>query len=374
VKLTFENATIQDAVSKAAKVAPTRGEAFDKAAGLLVTVEDGQVNLRAADNLVFYHEIVDAVEIEGDGEWRIPSVLFGEFMAKLNIGSGKQITLEDEGSKIMAKSGRTRASFRMLDPTYYPVWEPFDVEDMSPITNLGERINMVSWAATTDPNPPLNAIYLDGTHVMATNRICLAVAPCLAPDIDDPIMVPKSAFASLTSHLKETNVAVEGGHMLLMPDDTTQIKVITYGGAYPAVQKIMKRDHAEHVKVTKTEMIEVIERAMVFSGDNRTPLLELYIGEEEVAVFMKDQDQNTLGDVLEVPGSCLHPRAMLEFTPQNILSALRHSPNEHVTIGYDPTKPRTILHVDGGSGYEVWIAARSNAEQKESPTATDEGR
>lgn len=362
--LTFENATIQDAISKAAKIAPSRGEAFDKANGLLITVEDGQVNLRATDMLVFYHEVVDALSIEGEGEWRVPAQLFGDFMAKLNIGSGKTIKLEQDAHVIRATSGRTRATFRMQDTTYYPSWEPFDPADMSEISNLGDRINMVSWAANTDPQPPLNALYFDGTRVMATNRICLAVAPCLAPALDQPVMVPKVVFGGLTANLKETAIAVDGGHMLLMPDDTTQVKVVTYAGTYPPVDKIMKRDHPQHFKVTKTEMIEVIERAMVFSGDSRTPLMELYIGEEEVAVFMKDQDQNTLGDILEVPGEALHERCKLEFTPNNILNALRNAPNEQITFGYDPTKPRTILHIDGGSGYEVWVAARSDAESK----------
>lgn len=362
--LTFENATIQDAIGKAAKIAPSRGEAFDKANGLLITVEDNQVNLRATDTLVFYHEIVDALEIEGSGEWRVNAQLFGDFMAKLSIGSGKKITLTQDGNIIRATSGRMRATFRMQDPTYYPVWEPFDPDDMDEISNLGDRINMVSWAANTDPTPPLNSLFFDGTRLMATNRICLAVAPCLAPSIEGSIMVPKSAFGGLTGTLKETAIAVEDGHMLIMPDETTQIKVITYAGSPPPVERIMKRDHPEHVKVNKTEMIEVIERAMVFSGDSRTPLMQFYIGEEEFAVYMKDQDQNALGDVVEVPGSAMHQRCVLEFTPQNILNALRHSPNESVTIGYNPEKPRTIIHIDGGSGYEVWVAARSDNETR----------
>lgn len=360
--LTFENATIQDAVGKAAKVAPTTGEAFDKANGLLVTVADGQVNLRATDTLVFYHEIVDAIKVEGEGEWRVPSQLFAGFMAKLGIGSGKQITLSQDGNVIRGVSGRTRAQFRMQDPTYYPTWDPFAEEDMSTISNLGDRINMVSWAATSDPQPPLSAIYFDGHRIMATNRICLAVAPCLLPMLEHPVMVPKAAFQSIAGQLKETSLALEGGHMLIMPDETTQIRVVTYAGDYPPVEKIMKRDHPQHFKALKTEMIEVIERAMVFGGDDRTPKLEMYIGEEEVAVFMKDQDHNTLGDIVSVPGEAVHPRVKLTFTPQNILNALRNSPNEQLTFGYDPAKTKAILHIDGGSGYEVWIAARSEAE------------
>ena len=371
--LTFENATIQDAIGKAAKVAPTRGEAFDKANGLLISVEEGQVNIRATDTLVFYHEIVDAIKIEGEGEWRVPSQLFGDFMAKLGIGSGKQITLAQEGRVIKATSGRTRASFRMQDATYYPVWDPFNEEDMSSISNLGDRINMVSWAATSEPMPPLNAIYLDGHRIMATNRICLAIAPCLLPSLETPVMVPKSAFASITAQLKETSIAVDGGHMLIMPDDTTQIRVVTYAGDYPPVAKIMKRDHPEHFKANKSELIEVIERAMVFGGDSRTPLMQMYIGEEEVAVFMKDQDHNTLGDIIDTPGEALHPRVRLDFTPQNILNALRSAPNEQLTFGYDPTKPKTTLHIDGGSGYEVWIATRSDADAK-AVTQSDSNR
>lgn len=362
MRLVFENATIQDAIGKAVKIAPTRGSAFDQANGLLVTVEGGRVNLRATDTLVFYHEIVDAIEVEGEGEWRIPSTLFGAWMAKIKIGSGLRLTLEQDGSFLKGRTQNNRVQFRLSDPVYYPSWEPFAAADMDSISAMGERIGMVEWAANTDPTPPLNSIYLDGTRVMATNRIVLAVAPCLAPQLESPIMVPKSAFAPISAQLSETAVAVEGGHMLLMPDATTQIKVVTYAGQYPPVERIMRRDHPEHFTASRNELIEIIERAMVFGGDSRTPIIQLWLGQEQVAVYMKDEDQNTIGDILDVPGHCQHERCVLEFTPSNILNALRHCPNDQVTFGYDPTKPRTILHVDGGSGYECWIAARSDAD------------
>jgi hypothetical protein len=58
VKAIFENATIADSIAKASRVAPTKGEAFDKASGILMTLdpEEKTVTLRSTNLMVFYLE------------------------------------------------------------------------------------------------------------------------------------------------------------------------------------------------------------------------------------------------------------------------------------------------------------------------------
>lgn len=361
MKLVFENATLQDSVGKATRVAPTRGSAFDQSAGILFTLLEGQVSLRATDGLVFYHEVIDAVTVEGDGEWRFPSVLFGAFMAKVGIGSGKQITLESDGSMVSVVTGRTRARFKLIDPTYFPTWEPFDSAELNEISELGTRINMVQWASSGDA-PPLSAIHLNGKTIAATNRIVLAVAPCELPELQKSVMIPASGFESILSVLGESRLGIQGGHMLIMPDEHTQIKVITYADVPPPFERIMDKDQPEQIAISRNELMEVIERAMVFGGTRRDPLLTLIIGQEELAVMMNDEEQNGLGDILDVAGSAKHRRVYMEYTPENIVRALRAAPNDQVTLNYYPEKGKPI-RIDGGSGYECWIAPRRSTKE-----------
>ena len=77
-KVVFENATIRDVIGKAARVAPTKGSAFEKSNGLLMEVDpDGpEVVLRATNLEIFYMEIADVVSIEGPARtWRLPATV-----------------------------------------------------------------------------------------------------------------------------------------------------------------------------------------------------------------------------------------------------------------------------------------------------------
>lgn len=376
MKLVFENATIQDAMVKACRVAPTRGSAFDQAAGVLLTVdEDGQVSLRATDTLVFYHEIVDAVSVEGYGEWRFPSVLLGGFFAKLRIGSGKTISLEDDPSDnvVRVSSGNTRAKFRKIDPTYFPPWEPFNDDSLTSVSNLGDRINMIQWATAEgrDSNV-LSGIYFDGEIIAATNRYMLAAAPCPIESLKgETVIAPASAFNSISNTIKEARVGVDGGHLLIMPDDSTQIKVVTFAEEYPRIDRVMHRNQPATVEIEKDHLIEIMDRANVFSGSSRTPALTVIIGQEDVAVMMNDEEFNSLGDVIDVAGQATHNRVYIEFIPKNIMDAVRAGPNKNIKIHYNPTSTKKPVRVDGGSGYEAWIAPRDKAQVEQAERAEE---
>lgn len=374
MKLVFENATIQDSIVKACRVAPTRGSAFDKSAGVLITVEDGQVSIRATDELVFYHEIVDAVEVVGEGEWRLPSVLLGGFFSKLRIGSGKTITLEDDptANVVKAASGSTKAKFRKIDPTYFPSWDAFDADALTPISNLGDRINMVSWACAEgrDSNR-LAGIYFDGNLIAATNSFVLATTPCpIESLVDNPIIVPSSAFSNITGAIKEARVGFGQGHMLIMPDDSTQIKVVTIAEEYPKIERGMTRNQPAQVTVEKDHLIEIIERANVFSGSSRAPALTVIIGQEDLAVMMNDEEFNSLGDVIDVTGQATHQRVYIEFIPKNLLDAVRSGPNKNITLHYNPGVTKKAIYIEGGSGYEAWIAPRDRAQVERAEEAS----
>lgn len=357
MKLVFENATIRDSITKAARVAPTRGNAFDKAAGILISVVDGQVSLRATDMEIFYHEVVDAVSVEGDGEWRLPSILLGGFFGKIPIGSGKQLTMVQEGTVVVASTGRARGKFRMIPAEYFPTWEPFDGEGLETVPNLGARIEMVSWAC--DPKrPPLTGVNLNGTRILGADGYRIAIAPCVAPMIEQPITVPANVFSPIMKNLGDVKLGIADGHLLMMPDASTQIKAIIYAQAYPSIDHVLVRDQPDGITFNKTELLETIDQAMVFAGISRTPAMKLIIGKGELAVMMIDQDHNLFGNVIEIPDQAGHGRVQVSFTPKNIADALNGAPSESVSLYYNSEDMKKAFRLDGGSGYEAWIMPR----------------
>lgn len=365
VKVTFENATIADSVNKAARVAPTRGEAFDKASGILMSLdpEEGQVTLRSTNLQVFYLEVVDATEVEGDAQWRFNASIISAVVSKLPIGTGKTVTFEQKGGEVHMKSGRTTAKFRVMDATYFPKWGAFDPDKLEVVPDLGARIKQVEWAAMEDHEIVFAGIHLDGTHVVATDRIRLAMAPCEAEPIYKPITIPAGILKPVIANLRDVAVGIDEGMFLLMPDVSTQIRTRIYDREYPPVKSsIENRTWPDSVKVRKQSLLEIIDRATVFAQRDRSPKMSFIIGKAEIAVMCSDADTGLLGDVIELDGQADHARHKIMFTPKNLTEALNAAPSDEVEIFYDLAKAEFPVKIDGGSGYVAVIMPRREIE------------
>lgn len=361
-KVTFENATIRDVIGKAARIAPTKGSAFDKAAGIVIEIDadENEVTVRSTNTEVFYMEIVDTVEIEGDSvNWRIHSLLLDGICSKLPIASGATVVFDSDGATIKIATGRMRANLRLMDASYYPVWKSFDPSMLSPISDFGGRLQQVQWAASKTANPPITGIHLNGEIAGATDSFRVAMTPCEIPQLYEPVTIPAATFTPLMKSLGEVRIGQEDGQLLVMPDDSTQIRAVIYEGKYPNLQSVMKRDEQNAVYFKKDHLLEMIAQAMVVGARDRTPLLKCIIGLEEFAVLMEDQELGLLGNVMEVPGQATHNRHYIGFTPENLTSAMEAAPNDEVTFYYTEGMSMKPVRLDGGSGYEVLIMPRN---------------
>lgn len=366
-KVVFENATIQDVIGKAAKIAPTRGSAFDKAAGILVSVDANEqtITVRSTDTDVYYLEVVDVVSIEGDSvEWLLPSITLGAVCSKLPIGSNKQITWQDEGSTLKFTSGKMRGKLQLMRPEYYPVWEPFDPDGLELVSGFGGRVEMVTWAAAKG-DPPTSGVHFDGEFAIATDQYRLVRVPCVADPIYKPITVPAAIFSPIARQLVDVRLAVQGEFLCMMPDDHTQIKAVIYGQDYLKTEAIFALQHTDVLKCKKGPLLEMIERASVMTGSERAPLLKVFIGKEEIACYMEQAEVGMLGDIIDVPGFAEHDYVSINFTPKNLIDAISHAPSDEIELHYhqDRTgrRPKPIK-VDGGSGYTALVMPRTQQE------------
>jgi DNA polymerase III sliding clamp (beta) subunit (PCNA family) len=350
-------------IGKASRIAPTKGSAFDRAAGIVMQVNaaQNQVIVKATNVEVFYMEIVDIVSIEGDDRsWRIPSSLLDGICNKLPITSGTTITFDDaDGSDIVLSSARMRARLRLMDMTYYPHWDTFDPASLSEVSDFGARLQQVQWAASKSQLPPITGINLNGQYAGATDRFRLAITPCAIPQLLEPITIPASIFAPMMKSLGEVKVGQEEGMILVMPDDQTQIKAVIFAEKYPPISTMFKRNETNAVILKKEPLLEMIEQAMVMGQRDRNPLLKIIIGQEEFAVMMEDQEVGLLGNVIEVAGQAAHNRHHIGMNPDNVIGALRAAPNDDVTIYYFFGEAKKPIRLDGGSGYEVLLMPRN---------------
>lgn len=366
--IVFENATIQDSIAKAARVAPTKGEAFDKASGIVLEfdAEEGTATLRATNLDLFYLEVVDCVSSEGSGAWRFHAPTLAGVMSKLPIGSGRTVSFTQEGGQIVMKSKSTTAKFRVQNTEYYPPWDAFDPEKLEIVPDLGARIAQVEWAALDDTGVVYGGVHLSGTHVMATDRYRIAVVECEAAPIYRPITIPSGILKPVIANMRDVAVGIDDGMFLLMPDVSTQIMTRIFEKDYPDLTKnIASRTWANSVKVRKDSLLEVIDRAAIFAGSSRDQKLTMIIGKGEIAVMCADADLGLLGDVVDVEGQADHKRHKVNFTPRNLTDSLNAAPSKEVELFYDIDNPKMPMKIDGGSGFIAIIAPRKEVEPSE---------
>lgn len=359
----FETSTLADSLKKAARIAPTRGVAFDQAAGMYFEIrpdEDESVALRVTNTQIFYTEWINCIEAKGDAvDWRIPSAFVTGIITKLPIGTGKTVKLESDGRRITITSGRMKATVGLIDTSYFPVWEPFDLDELHEVEALGARIEQVSWAVSKDMEP-MTGIHVDGKTLVATDRYKLVTVPCDVPIVaGSPITVPAAILAPLIRQMGDTKVGIVGNFLVFAPDETTQIKCIIFGQNYPEVSKVMKRDMPNSIFFEKAQVVEIIDRIRSTAGTDRQAALKVFIGNEEIAFFMEtDGGTQAIEDALDLEGQAQHPVLELDVSADNLVDGLSKGPNDQVMLYYDKDNPRAFLYVDGGSGYEVWIAPR----------------
>lgn len=359
--VTFETATLADAVKKAAVVAPSKGAAFDKAAGIVFDVrpgDDDPVSIRATNLDIFYTEIVDAVSAEGEvTTWRFPAVL-ATVISSFPIGSGKQVTMEQIGNSVRLTSGRIKAKLNLITSEYYPSWEPFDPSTLEDVSALGERIKQVAWAASTKINDePLSGIHFDGEYIVSTDKYRIALAD-FKMALDAPVTIPAAVIGQIVKAMGDTRVGIENEMMLFMPDEHTQIKARVFGTPFINYKRATSREMPFSFTCKKEALLELIRRCNTYIGNERFPTLRVFVGEEEIAMLLANETFGLMGDVVEIPGQAQHDRVEIKFLPKYLTDALEASPNDDVTISYNTDVRKCVFVIDGGSGYKAWVMPR----------------
>lgn len=364
--VTFETALLADAIKKAAKIAPNRGAAFDKAAGIIFEFDPASplplAVVRATNLDIFCIEWINVTEWSGEAaQWRLPSIVLASVVSALPIGSDKTVTFTSEVTDhsfiVHMSSGKTRAKFYPMDAAYYPHWGAFNPDSMHPAPDLGGRIDQVEWAAS-NTEPRLAGVYLDGTNAVATDTYRLACVPLSIPDLQQPIVVPAGLLGQVLRQTGDIQVGVSDRMLNIMPDEFTQMKTVLYDVKYPNVDRVMNMEFDTEVKVSRDRILETMTMVNSFSAGDRAAGFRVFFGMEQIAIYMLNDQLGSIGDAIDYPGQMTHERFELKFTPKNIMEALQKAPNDAVTLKYNQGMIKSLLHIDGGSGYRAWAIPR----------------
>lgn len=360
--VTFETATLQVAVKKAARIAPSKGAAFDKASGIVIDVQDESVVLRATNLDVYYMEWVDFTAREGENvSWRLPASVLNEIVGNMPISSGSTVTLKQEGRMLLFSCGRLRGKLAIMDIIYYPIWYAFDPDEMFTAQNFGGRMAQAEWAADKT-QIPICGLYMDGNVLVATNRFQLAIVDMPIENFGQPITFPAGILSTVLKQTGDIEIGVDSNQLLLMPDEHTQIRAVVYDVPYPDYKSILARAILpQSVTLDKTIVTTLINQAMSMVGSNRNPKIKVFIGREQLACMLEG-DLGHIGNVVDIPGQALHERVEIHFTPSYLTQAIEASSGERFDLKYNPEKVDGMVAIDSGGGYQGFVMARRHNE------------
>jgi DNA polymerase III sliding clamp (beta) subunit (PCNA family) len=362
-KAVFEVSTLADSIKKVARCIPNEnsGYEFGSVGGLILEIRPGYaVTVRGTNTEVYYTEWVNALEIDGgDVDWRLPA-RFADLVTSLPMGSGHVVTLDDAAGTLRVDCGRMSGTLRLIPASGYPVWEAFDDSATLPVSGLGERIAQVGWACHGQEQP-LTGIWMDGKHLVASNRAVAARVPCEIPAITQaPVVAPAKLLGSIIRNSGDVRLGLLPTQIAVCPDEYTQIRCVTYASKYPNVERALRTDYETSLMVPKEEIIESVQRLDKITK-SKTALLRVMIGGGQVLLMMRGLEKDEIfEDTLELGNGGNHMPVGMSFNPKVFIDGISKGPDERVEIHYDVTSPNPNLpvYMTGGGGYEAWFMQR----------------
>jgi DNA polymerase III sliding clamp (beta) subunit (PCNA family) len=362
--VTFETAALSDAVNKASRVAPTKGAAYDRSAGVLIELRPGdehEATIKATNLEVTYLQWVDPIRVDGPpGDWRVPSGVLSGLLAGFPMGAGQTVTLtekDNEKDALFIVAGKIKAKIRVMpDTDGFIKWVPFDMDSLVNVPGFAARVAQASWACDR-ATVPYTGVHIDGTSIIATDRYRLVKVPCVVP-VTEPITVPLEVIGPILRNLSDAQIEATEHRLHLMPDSHTQITSGIFSVAYPNVKALMDRPLPDTLTVDRDLLVAAMQRMLVLCKGERYPLTRLTVGDGQIEVHMNVVEVGEMDDTLSVTEGASHAKFAINFTPQNLVDGLLNASVAKVTIAYDHANEHLPFHIADGNGYDSWIVPR----------------
>lgn len=357
-KIVCETATLRDAVTKAARVAPTKGHAYDKSRGVVIEIKPAVdfIRIKASDLETTYLQRMKVVSIEGaPAAWRFPSQLLAGIMTSLSPSG--HVTLDGEGSEVTLSHDKTVAKLRTIEPATDVLVKAFNPNGMKETDNFGYKLDQVSWAVD-DNSPILCGVHIDGERLMACDRANLPIVKCSVP-VDEPITVVTESLAHLLRTPAGLKLRAEGNRLQLMPDEDTQITCGILAGKYPEVSGIRRTDFGGIFTVKTEALRSGLERLLVLGRGERYPKVKFNIEQKVLKYTMEHPELGNIKDEVAIEHTLWSGNdSEMWFDPDHIIHALDAARSTTTpTFKYGPAvagPTQKALHITDGANFEYW--------------------
>lgn len=354
---TVHAALLHEALTRAAKIAPTKGEAHDKAGGIQIEFMPLEAHVRATDlDLTFYQKVPADVK-------KNVTVRFGlviqQFVASLPMDKDQEIKFLLKGKNLVVQFGRTRTKATVPQVIgEFPKVPWHDPDDgLVEAHELAAKLQAVSWATEKDAAPPINGIRIDGKWLEGLSSKQAARIAAEIP-VDEPVTAVIKDLLPLIRMATDLRMKAEGGKIILALDEATQVTSTTVLGPWPDLTERMHRfEFTESMTIPKKRLVEGIDRMLGFVRNDRLPRIFFVVREDSVDLSLIGSMNGQIQDscrLVNRDGPDIEKPVEFIFNPNWLKEAIESFPGSTIKIKFSsPMKP--LLMEEPSTSYQSFI-------------------
>lgn len=356
MKVITTTTELKDKVAMASK-AIAKKSVKPALAGFLFEVKDGNFFICATDLETGVKAQVNAIEVEGEARFVVPSDVLQNVVKVLPSDS---VELIFENNLLIVSSANTTYRISTMSAEEFPEIAPAEAGLSFEIDTslLEEMVEKVIFAAATDEfMRNLNGVFWELhkglLRLVASDgfRLALAEEQLEAEGEANFLLSLKSMkeVQSILSNTTEPSVIVryDGRRVSILTSDVeTVMRVVD--AEFPDYRRVLPSTFRTKVTVSRKDLQEALKRIMVIAKKG-SDSVKLEIEENVMRLSSKSPDYGEVVDELEIQkdGEDL----VIAFNPKFLVDVLRHIETEEVEMNFvDATSPCQMNPVDI-SGY-----------------------
>jgi hypothetical protein len=359
---------LHEALTRAIRVAPSKGAGFDKAGGLMFeTHGNDKLYIKATDLERTFFQMLDA-EVTLPAQFRIHTHI-ARFVASLPMTSDQRVHFH-----IDIDTGRIEVQY-MKSPTKikvptiigeYPHIEWFDYDDMDDAFELAGKIKSVAWAIEDGAVAPINAVRIDGEWIEAMCSKQMARIRCKV-QTEEPVMAVVKTLAPLISDGSRVRIKTTDRRVVVALDETTQVTSSTVLGAWPDLSsRIDKLELPEGFTINRDRLSQALGRIIAFTGGDRFPRINLTITADRLSMSLTEAKDGDISDVMTLSSRQGSTETEFCFNPVWLQRAIDTFPGAEVQVRFANAR-LPIRLIEPMTSYNALIMGLMPGEKVESP-------
>jgi DNA polymerase III sliding clamp (beta) subunit (PCNA family) len=353
---TVHAALLHEALTRAARIAPTKGEGHDKAGGICIDFVPLEAHIRATNLEMTFFQKVPA-EVKEACRVRFGLVI-QQFVASLPMDKDQEVRFLRSGKMIVVQFRKTgtKATVPQIEGEF-PKIDWYDPDEMVEAHDLGNKIASVAWAAEADATPPINGIHINGKTLEALSSKQCAQIACEIP-VDEAVTAVIKDLVPLIKMGTDLRMMARNGKIMLALDEATQVTATTVLGAWPNLTDKMKAiQFTDSFVIPKKRLVEGLDRMLGFVRNDRTPRIFFTINEASVDMSLIGSIQGQIQDSCRLSdrqGPDIEKPVEFVFQPVWLKEAIETFPGATVKAHFaDPRKP--IRLEEPSTSYEAFV-------------------